>query len=160
MIVVPRDIPPPAAREQARRAEALVRQGNARIRAGDYRSAAADFDAAVQIDERNAEAHFGRGLTRYQLGDYSIAVAALTRCIVLVPDTPGTAAAYAMRCMARANLNDRIGAMDDYGEAVTRNPQIADFLQSQTCVGTAQVVVLAQKYPSQMARIVELLTRA
>jgi Flp pilus assembly protein TadD len=138
----------------------FVQQGNDLLGIGNLAAANACFDAALQLDPTNAEAHFGRGLASYQLGDNATAVAAFTACIQLQPDIPGVAAAYAMRCMARSNLNDRRGAMSDYREAVSRDSRMHEYFQSQTCVGTAQVFVLAQAYPAQFAMLVELLTRA
>lgn len=136
-----------------------IAQGNELIGSGNAHGASSCFDAALRLDPRNPDAHFGRGFASYQMRDYAGATAALTTCIQLEPEAPGVAAAYAIRCMARANLNDRRGAMDDYAQAVSRNPDLIEFFQSQTCVGTAQVVVLATAYPAQFAMIVEMLTR-
>jgi Flp pilus assembly protein TadD len=137
-----------------------VQQGNERLGAGDHFAAVACFDMALRLDPRNAEAYFGRGMAAYQLGDYVTAVTALTTCLQLQPTAPGVAAAYALRCMARANIGDRIEAMADEQEVMARDPNLMRYFESQLCVGTAQVAVLAETAPAQLTMIVDLLTRA
>lgn len=134
--------------------------GDQAFQAGRLAAALSHYSAALGLDSANADAHFGRGMCSYQTGDNATAAAAFTDCLVrLAPDSPRTPAAYMMRCLARANLEDRKGAIEDYREAVSRDPSLVAFLDSVTCVGTAQVVVMATIYPAQTARILNELTK-
>ncbi len=136
-----------------------LRLANHRMELGDYGGAIAYFGAALRIDPTLDEAYFGRGLVYYQVGDNSAAERDLTSAIKLRPDGPGVAAAYVTRCMARANLGNRKGAIEDYRAVLSLDASLANFLQSQTCVATAQTNVLAMLYPARFAMIVDYLTK-
>lgn len=137
-----------------------LHRGNTLIQEGDPLSALTHFNVAVQLDPLLADAHFGVGLCCYQLGDNAKAATALTECLRLEQDVSGVATACAIRALARNNAGDRRGAMDDYQEAVSRNANLVGFFQSQLCVGTTQVLVIAEAYPARFSSIVERLTRA
>ncbi|MCG6895327.1 MAG: tetratricopeptide repeat protein [Desulfobacteraceae bacterium] len=49
------------------------RKGKNLLRAGAYAEALEAFEAAIQNDSRNAQAYWGRGVCRYQLGQYRMA---------------------------------------------------------------------------------------
>jgi tetratricopeptide (TPR) repeat protein len=106
------------------------------------------------------DAHFGSGFAYYQLRDNATAEAALSWAIQLGADISHRATAHFLRCLARANLSNRQGALQDYQAAASLDERMLDLIQSQTCVGTSQLMVLAMMYPSEFVRIVERLTRA
>jgi len=141
-------------------AQQYLKLGNEKFEQGDYFNAIEMYDSALKLDPFLCDAHFSRGLSYYQLGKSDMAEVSLSKVIQLCPEWSNLAAAYAIRCMARANLGNRKGAMLDYQNAVSRNKDMANLIQSQTCVATSQTSVLASIYPARFAMIVERLTRA
>jgi len=141
-------------------AEEYMRIGNTKLQSKEYPAAIAYFDAALKLDSSLEDAHWGRGFASYQLRDNASAEPALSRAIQLSSNPLRKALAHFIRCLARVNLNDRKGAMQDYEAVAALDRNTLDRLQSQTCVGTSQIMVLAMLYPSQFVFIVERLTRA
>lgn len=141
-------------------AEDYLILGNKKFEEGNYLEAISNFDSAIQLNPLLENAHFGRGLACYQIKDNRTAEAAFSAAIQLRPNGPGAGYTYALRCLARANLDDRTGAIEDYKKAIALDIEMAEFLQSQTCIGTSQAYILASMYPAQFTMIVERLTRA
>jgi tetratricopeptide (TPR) repeat protein len=141
-------------------AEEYARLGNTMLQRRNFPAAIAYFDAALKLDPSLEDAHFGRGFASYQLRDDATAEEALSQAIQLSADVSHRATAHFLRCLARANLGNRKGALQDYQDVASLDRHLLDLLQSQTCVGTSQMMTLAMLYPAQFALIVEHLTRA
>jgi Flp pilus assembly protein TadD len=73
------------------------------------------------IDPQNAVAYLNRGLTRYDLGDYSGAVDDLTQ---VLQTRPQAASVYAYRGLARAELGQTDSALRDFSHGIRQDPQL------------------------------------
>lgn len=142
--------------------------GDTKLGNGDNQGATACYDAALRLDSSQGAAYFGKGLISYNLGDDKAAEDALSAAIRLCPDTGifsnliEVAAAYALRCTSRLNLNDRKGAWEDYKKVFSLDKQLAREIRilAQTCVGTSQLFVYFTMHPAQATMILRLLIRA
>jgi tetratricopeptide (TPR) repeat protein len=149
-------------------AEEHVSLGTTKVENQDYLGAIACFDAALQLDPTNGTALFGKGFISYNLRDDKAAEDALSAAIRLCPDTGifskliEVAAAYALRCTSRLNLNDRKGAWEDYKKVFSLDKQLAREIrfEAQTCVGTSQFFVYFTMYPGQATMIIRYLILA
>lgn len=76
----------------------------------------------VQVEQRNAEQWYERGLRRDE-NDYAGKIADYTEAIHL---NPQYAIAYNNRGLARYNIGDLNGAIADYNEAIRLDPKLAE----------------------------------
>lgn len=90
------------------------------LRRQDSAEALADFDAALAIDDDQAEAHQNRGAALIQLRRYGEAVAALTEALSQGVQDPHKS--YFNRGAAREALGDLRGAYEDYNTALAIRP--------------------------------------
>jgi tetratricopeptide (TPR) repeat protein len=92
---------------------------------GDYQGALNDYNRAIQINPRNANAYYNRGLlkaTKFQ--DPQGALADYDRAIKI---KPGYDAAYNNRGNLKTEqLKDYQGALTDYNQAIKLKPRNAD----------------------------------
>lgn len=98
----------------------LLNRGVIYLRRRDSALALADFDAAIQIDRRQAEAHQNRGAALIQLRRHGEAVSALTEALSLGVQDPHKS--YFNRGAARESLGDLRGAYEDYNTALEIRP--------------------------------------
>lgn len=104
----------------AARVQLLVNLGVTHMRRHESDAALAQFDAVVERDRRNAEAHLNRGAALVQLGRHGEAVAAITEALGLGVREPHKA--YFNRGAAREALGDLRGAYEDYSTALEIQP--------------------------------------
>ncbi len=81
----------------------LLGRGNAFLNKGEHIAATADFESAVRLDEKNVQAHFGLGRTRFEQGYYKKAIDHFKDARALEPDN---AAVYQYLMLAYLGAND------------------------------------------------------
>ena len=101
-------------------AQLHINLGVMRMRRGEHLTAIEQFDAAINIDERLAEAFLNRGAAQVQLRDYGAAIASLTEALSLGVQEPHKA--FFNRGVARESLGDLRGAFEDYSTALEIEP--------------------------------------
>lgn len=101
----------------------LVDRGVTYLRRREGEPALADFDAAIEVDHRNGEAHLNRGAALVLLNQPGPAVAAITEALGLGVRDPQKA--YLNRGAAREQLGDLRGAYEDYSTALEISPDWA-----------------------------------
>jgi tetratricopeptide (TPR) repeat protein len=87
------------------------------------------FDAyslAIDIDPAHINARCGRGLTLQRLGEHTKAIADFDEVLSCFPDWPGAFVAYYSRAVSRQALGQYVGAIEDCGEAISRDPELID----------------------------------
>ncbi len=82
---------------------ALLGRGNAFLSRGEHIAATADFESAIRLDEKNAQAHFCLGQTRFEQGYYRKAIEHFKDARSLEPDNP---AVYQYLMLAYLGAND------------------------------------------------------
>lgn len=97
-----------------------INRGNIRLARSEYTLALADFDAAIALNEANAEAHLNRGVALIAMEQFGAAVVALTEAVSLGVHEPHKA--YYNRAAAREALGDFRGALEDYTTALAIEP--------------------------------------
>lgn len=100
-------------------ANKFIRQG---LRASTPQEKIALFNQAIAVDSKNLDAHFYRGLEKFNLGNYNAAILDFTKVIFYKPD----ADSYYNRANAKFNLEDYKGALDDYTKATELDPELID----------------------------------
>lgn len=98
----------------------IINRGVIHLRRQDGAAALADFDAALEMDEENAEALLNRGAALIMLRQPGPAVAAITQALSLGVNEPHKA--YLNRGAAREALGDLRGAYEDYSTALEIQP--------------------------------------
>jgi tetratricopeptide (TPR) repeat protein len=104
--------------------DAYCGRGNARRYLADYQGSWADFDTAARLDPAQGIAYIGRALASCFVHrsnstaneDFQHGKNLLTQ--------PENAIAYVMRGTAKAHLQDRQGAIEDYTSAIKLNPRL------------------------------------
>lgn len=98
----------------------LINRGIVHLRRRDSAAAIADFDAVLEEDEDNAEAHLNRAAALVQMGQHGPAIAEITEALSLGVTEPHKA--YFNRGLAREALGDVRGAYEDYSTALEIEP--------------------------------------
>jgi tetratricopeptide (TPR) repeat protein len=98
----------------------LMNRGNIYMARNEPQRALADFEAALAIDEENAEARLNKGVALVVLGQYGPAIVALTDALSRGVNEPHKA--YYSRAAAREGLGDWRGALEDYTTALEIRP--------------------------------------
>ena len=88
------------------------------------------YSQVIELEPKNLDAYFYRGIAKNDLGDYSGAIVDYSKIIVLQPD----ADTYYNRGNSRYSIKDFIGAKDDYQNAYKLDPNFIDALYSLGCV--------------------------
>lgn len=88
------------------------------------------YTKVIELEPKNLDAYFYRGLAKNDLGDYSGAIVDYSKIIVLEPD----ADTYYNRGNARYSLKDFEGAQEDYQSAYELDSNFLDALYSLGCV--------------------------
>lgn len=88
------------------------------------------FTKVIELEPKNLDAYFYRGIAKNDLGDYSGAIVDYSKIIVLQPD----ADTYYNRGNSRYSLKDLVGAQEDYQNAYKLDPNFIDALYSLGCV--------------------------
>ena len=105
---------------RATRLAIRINRGAMHLRRHEGEAALADFDAVIEVDRRNAQAHLNRGMALIMLNQPGQAVAAITQSLSLGVDNPHIA--YFNRGAAREQLGDFRGAYEDYNTALEIRP--------------------------------------
>ena len=105
----------------------LIRQAN---KTTDLNEKIELYSQVIDLDSKNLDAYFYRGLAKNDLGDYSGAIVDYSKIILLQPD----ADTYYNRGNARYSLKDFVGAKEDYAKAFKLDPNFVDALYSLGCV--------------------------
>lgn len=104
-------------------ADTLFQQGNDKITEGDYQGAVEAFTQLLQLNPKDGEAYYNRGLALAQLEEYEKAIADYSKVLELNPED---VEAYDNRALARAQLEDYVGAIADYSQVLKRQPDDAE----------------------------------
>ncbi|MDA7878829.1 tetratricopeptide repeat protein [Mariniblastus sp.] len=88
--------------------------------AGDYQNAITSFTTVIRLEPGHAEAHYYRGLARYQIGLHEEAIKDYSKAILIQPTFPE---AYLNRGLARHRLGDYQSAIEDMEKAIQLNPR-------------------------------------
>jgi tetratricopeptide (TPR) repeat protein len=97
-----------------------INRGNIHMGRREAELALADFEAAIALDERNAEARLNKGVAQVMLEQYGSAIATLTESLSMGVNEPHKA--YYSRAAAREALGDLRGALEDYTTALEIRP--------------------------------------
>ena len=87
---------------------------------GDYQLAIESFTKVIRLQPGNAEAHYYRGLARYQIGLHEEAIKDYSKAILIRPSFPE---AHLNRGLARHRLGDYQAAIEDMETATQLNPR-------------------------------------
>lgn len=103
-----------------------INRGNMYMGRRQAENALADFEAALALDENNAEARLNKGVAQVVLERFGPAIATLTDALSRGVNEPHKA--YYSRAAAREALGDFRGALEDYTTALEIRPNwgIAD----------------------------------
>ena len=109
--------------------EALYFRGNCYRSKGDYSKARTDYDAAVKLSEKVpnqnprfiADLHFNRAMLRIQGYNYEGAIKDFD---VVIKNSPKDALAYAYRARCKYDIDDKVGACNDFSKAKSLEPGI------------------------------------
>lgn len=88
------------------------------------------YTQVIELEPKNLDAYFYRGLAKNDLGDYSGAIVDYSKIIVLEPD----ADTFYNRGNSRYSINDYAGAQEDYQSAFKLDSNFLDALYSLGCV--------------------------
>ncbi|MFG6686331.1 tetratricopeptide repeat protein [Mariniflexile sp. HNIBRBA6329] len=88
------------------------------------------YTKVIELEPKNLDAYFYRGIAKNDLGDYSGAIVDYSKIILLQPD----ADTYYNRGNSRYSLKDLVGAQEDYQNAYNLDPNFIDALYSLGCV--------------------------
>jgi tetratricopeptide (TPR) repeat protein len=100
-------------------ANKLLRQG---LKSTNYNEQIELFTQVIELDKKNLDAYFYRGLANYNLQDYTGAILDYTKIIFYKPD----ADTYYNRGNSKFALNDYEGAKEDYKKALELNNGLID----------------------------------
>ena len=101
---------------RANRIATHLNRGAVHLRRSEGAAALIDFDAVLEMQPQNAEAHLSRGAALIMTGQPGPAVAAITTALSLGVREPHKA--YYNRAAAREALGDLRGAYEDYSTAL------------------------------------------
>jgi tetratricopeptide (TPR) repeat protein len=99
-----------------------IRMGDDYFEKGQYDTAIATYNEALQLNPKDVNTYYKRGLARYYLGDYEGAISDYTQALQI---NPYYGKVYAKIGMARYSLGDYEGAIADYNQAIRLNPNDA-----------------------------------
>ncbi len=99
--------------------DAYMAKGQMNVERGDTLAAIEDFSRTISVDKYYAPGWGARGWVSLMKDRYSNALADLNEAIRLKSDDPTY---YMNRAMARYNLNDLRGTMDDFDRSISLDP--------------------------------------
>ncbi len=99
--------------------DAYMAKGQMNVEKGDTLAAIEDFSRTIAVDKYYAPGWGARGWVSLMKDRYSNALADLNEAIRLKSDDPTY---YMNRAMARYNLNDLRGTMDDFDRSISLDP--------------------------------------
>ena len=102
-------------------------RGVARYHLQDYEGAIADYNAAIRLAPEETTLYFQRAEAYRQLRDYEKAIASYSELVERSQD----AVAYNNRGLARYNLEDYQGSIEDYTEALRLKPSDAVYYSNR-----------------------------
>src|SRR5690606_25493474 len=100
-------------------ANKILRQG---LKSTNFNEQIELFTQVIQLEPKNLDAYFYRGLAKYNLGEYNGAILDYTKVIFYKPD----ADTYYNRGNCKFALQDYVGAKEDYTKALELNKQLVD----------------------------------
>ena len=93
--------------------------GIRQLKEGQYELAIESFNFALDRSPRNSEIYYARGLSRGFLGNYTGAIADLTRATKLEGDQPNY---YFYRAYFKSLYGNNRGSIDDFSRAIELEP--------------------------------------
>ena len=105
--------------------ESYLNRGLANYKQGNYQVAIADFDQVIQLNPTEFRAYYNRALAQTDLQNYQDAMADYNQTLSLIPvsETLSVAEVYNDRGTIRLMLNDNLGAIADFDQAINLNQQ-------------------------------------
>ncbi len=102
-------------------AEAYQYRGRSKRFLGNYPSAITDYTQAIQRTQ-NANFYIGRAQTHLKAGSYELSIQDFDMALKINPQTPYAKTVYYNRGTAKQLLKDDKGALADYNQALTLDP--------------------------------------
>ncbi len=102
-------------------AEAYQYRGRSKRFLGNYANAIEDYNKAIQRTQ-NANFYIGRAQTHLKAGSYEACIKDFDMALKINPQTPHAKTIYYNRGTARQMLKDDKGALEDYNQALTLDP--------------------------------------
>ena len=102
----------------------LSNRGNAYAGKGDHEHALADFSESIRLQPGLSQPHAGRGRSFLATGEYQKAIDDFTLAIEI--GLPAIAPVYQFRGMAYVGLRRDTRAIEDFDEALRRNPDLTE----------------------------------
>ncbi|NEP86906.1 MAG: tetratricopeptide repeat protein [Okeania sp. SIO2C2] len=100
----------------------IYKQAIAKSRAKDYQAAIQYFSRVIEINPNFAEAYYGRGLARFDLGNNNEAIADYTQALAI---NPNYIDAYLARGIAKLAVKDISATIEDANQIITINNHYA-----------------------------------
>ncbi len=121
-----------------------VNLGNAHMAGGNFAAAKDAFIEAIARDYTLVDAHFGLGLSQYELGDYPAALFEFDAVTRLDPERFD---GHFNRGVTLAKLRDSSGAIEAFNEAITQaDPEASDAQKVNAFLGLAGQLKRTQEY--------------
>ncbi|MBE9228272.1 tetratricopeptide repeat protein [Phormidium sp. LEGE 05292] len=105
--------------------ESFLNRGLAYYKQGNYQSAIADYNQVIKLKPIDFRAYYNRALAKSDLQSYQEAMSDYNHALSLMPvqDTFQLAEVYNDRGTNRLMLNDNLGAIADFDQAIHLNQQ-------------------------------------
>jgi tetratricopeptide (TPR) repeat protein len=121
-----------------------VNLGNAHMAGGNFTAAKDAFIEAIARDYTLVDAHFGLGLSQYELGDYPAALFEFDAVTRLDPERFD---GHFNRGVTLAKMRDNAGAIEAFNEAITQaDPEASDQQKVNAFLGLAGQLKRTQDY--------------
>ncbi len=121
-----------------------VNLGNAHMAGGNFAAAKDAFIEAIARDYALVDAHFGLGLSQYELGDYPAALFEFDAVTRLDPERFD---GHFNRGVTLAKLRDSAGAIEAFNQAITQaDPEASDAQKVNAFLGLAGQLKRTQDY--------------
>jgi tetratricopeptide (TPR) repeat protein len=109
--------------ENAKKAQALLRQGTSNAQKGQYPQAIAAYDQAIRLNPKAVDIYISRGLAYHRQGDTNAAIENYNQAIELEPKA---ARAYSNRSHVYYDRGEYQKAFEDANKALAHNPNLAE----------------------------------
>lgn len=105
--------------------EAYLNRGLAYYKLGNYQAAIANYNQLIKLNPTDFRAYYNRALAKTDLQKYQVAMADYNQTLSLIPvsETLLIAEVYNDKGTTRLMLNDNLGAIADFDQAINLNQQ-------------------------------------